>query len=86
MKFKASFVFCMLCLLGTIPCYASTHSETRFDFIVFFLAVIIGGIILGFVTKLVLSVLSISVSNWLIFLTSIMLAGIFLILLGKSFY
>lgn len=81
MKLKAPLVFVILYLLGAIPCYASTPSEIRFDFIAFFLMTTISGVILGFVVKWFLNMFDISVSNWLIFLSSIFITGIIIIML-----
>gem|GEM_PF-2176012 len=57
----------------------------RYLNIIFLFVTIIGGIIFGFITKGLLHLLRVSVSNWLIFLTSIVLVGFLLGIIAISF-
>ena len=79
MKSKAILLLTLFTLLFTVPCYAEAPGAMEGMILVFFLMVIIGGAILGFLVKVVLYYLRIeSARNWQIFLGSTITAGLIL--------
>jgi len=83
MKIKTTSVFGILSLSASIPCYADspTSSEKTVIMLILLLVIAIGGLFLGIITKILLSVFKITVSNWLVFTTATVLAGLIFIML-----
>lgn len=85
MKPKAILLLTLFTLLFIVPCYAEAPGAMAEMFLIFLLMVIIGGLILGFLVKVVLFYLRIeSAKNWQIFLGSTITAGLILYVLLRG--
>lgn len=82
MKFKSAVLLIVFSLLLSMPCYADFDStDGLIQLFLIMLFVVLGcGMVLGFLIKWLLFKLGIKVSDWLIFISAIILAGILLIL------
>lgn len=85
MKTKSALLLVIFCLLLSIPCYADFDTTDGMIglSLIFLSIVLVCGTILGFLIKWLLYKLNVAASNWLIFISSAILAGIFLIMISK---
>jgi hypothetical protein len=83
MKIRTATIFIILSLIASIPCYADspTSSEKTVMMLILLLVIAIGAIFLGIIIKILLNIFKINVSNWLIFTTATILAGLIFIML-----
>jgi hypothetical protein len=80
MKIKTTLSFIVLFLFAGSACYAEPPGAYETMALILLLVIIVIGTLLGFIIKLILMALNVTVSNWLIFLSSIILTGIFLVM------
>lgn len=82
MKIRSVFLLVAFCLLFSSPSYADFDSTDGLIqlFLIMLFIILICGIALGFLIKWLLFKLGVTVSNWLIFVSAVILAGILLIM------
>ncbi len=83
MKIKTATIFTLLSLITSISCYADspTSSEKTIMTLILLLVIAIGALFLGIIIKILLNIFKINVSNWLVFTTATILAGLIFLML-----